>query len=78
MNVKLRTEYSLYELDRAGKRVRRLSGEAYPTSFIGEDGVWRDYEHLFGEIEVGSRPVFQGTKLFDGFRTSIIQEVIPC
>lgn len=34
---------SFYELDLAGRRMRRLEGKGPPTPRMGADGGWRDY-----------------------------------
>jgi hypothetical protein len=49
---------SLYEVDEAGHRIRRLAGERSPTPRQGHDGEWKEYA-LIGEIAVG-RPVLIG------------------
>ena len=45
MTVTFATESgSLYELDPANRRVRRISGERAPTPRQGTDGEWKTYE----------------------------------
>jgi hypothetical protein len=45
---------SVYEVDQAGRRLRRLSGYAAPTANITEDGRWRTFLHV-GPLEHGRR-----------------------
>jgi hypothetical protein len=40
------TQNSTYEIDHAGKRVRRLEGRFTPTPAFGEDEVWREYKDV--------------------------------
>lgn len=47
-----RTESSTYEVDRAGRRIRRVSGKGPPTPRMGEEGEWRRYSDL-SEVRVG-------------------------
>lgn len=37
---------SRYELDEAGRRIRRLAGNAPPTVRQGQDGEWRQYKEI--------------------------------
>lgn len=46
MITKVHTEFSVYELDQAEKRIRRIEGERSPTPNQGTDGSWRAYEQL--------------------------------
>jgi hypothetical protein len=47
---------STYEVDREGKRIRRVSGVNPPTSNQGTDGEWKDYLYLedlpFGSLHI--------------------------
>jgi hypothetical protein len=43
---------SVYEVDEAGHRMRRVTGEEPPTPRQGDDGAWKDYAVL-SEVEVG-------------------------
>lgn len=40
------TAFSKYEIDQAGKRVRRMVGVNAPTDRQGDDGQWRQYHHV--------------------------------
>ena len=49
------TEYSTYEIDLEGRRCRRLDSTHEPTPNQGEDGTWREYEHITPIVpEVGT------------------------
>lgn len=37
---------SIYEVDEANKRIRRLTGKGNPTPRMGLDGEWREYHDL--------------------------------
>jgi hypothetical protein len=41
---------SLYEVDHAQSRVRRISGTHAPTRSQGADGEWRQYHSAFIEL----------------------------
>lgn len=41
-----RTRWSLYEVDLAGRRVIRTTGERKPTARQGNDGEWREYADI--------------------------------
>ncbi len=47
---------SKYEVDREGKRIRRLSGERPPQPRQGADGDWKTYEDI-SPVEVGDQVV---------------------
>lgn len=50
---------SVYEVDLANKRMRRLSGEKDPTPRSGKDGEWKAFEYIFPEkVEVGKSVIF--------------------
>lgn len=55
--IRFQTESgSVYELDTANKRVRRIGGVRAPTPRQGADGGWRAYEYLpAGEPAIGGR-----------------------
>lgn len=40
------TENSTYEIDRDGRRIRRIEGANEPTPRFSEDGLWHDYAEL--------------------------------
>ena len=60
MPVKFWTESgSVYELDVALQRVRRVRGDLQPTPRQGEDGEWRTFDTVFPTpIEVGASVLF--------------------
>jgi hypothetical protein len=46
---------SVYEIDTASKKIRRLNGKGDPTPRIGKDEIWRSFDSIFPEpIVVGS------------------------
>ncbi len=47
------TRNSAYEVDVAGKRIRRLAGKDSPTPRQGEDGAWKDFQRIT-DIEKGA------------------------
>lgn len=50
---------SVYEVDLANKRMRRLSGEKDPTPRSGKDGEWKVFEYIFPEkLEIGKNVIF--------------------
>lgn len=42
----IKTEHSVYEIDKDRCRVRRLTSDHDPTPRQGEDGDWKGYEDL--------------------------------
>lgn len=46
------TRNSIYELDQAHSRIRRLAGKTEPSPRQGPDGEWRTYHHI-SDIAVG-------------------------
>ena len=44
MSTIVRTQNSVYEIDYANSRVRRLEGVRPPTPYQGEDTTWRTYQ----------------------------------
>lgn len=40
---RIRTHYSVYEVDEDNKQVRRVYGENAATEYVGQEGVWRTY-----------------------------------
>lgn len=64
--MKLHTESeSVYELDEARKRIRRLSGNGDPTRRTGQDGAWREYESVKCTASLGTAiygPLFDEIK----------------
>lgn len=47
-----KTLYSIYELDKTNRIIRRLSGTNNPASRQGEDGQWKKYNEI-GELVIG-------------------------
>lgn len=47
-----KTVYSMYELDKTNRIIRRLSGINNPVSRQGEDGQWKKYNEI-GELVIG-------------------------
>jgi hypothetical protein len=49
---------SLYEVDEAQRRCRRLNGIYDPTPRMGKDGEWRTYHSLYPDpIQVGQQVI---------------------
>lgn len=66
---------SKYELDREGRRIRRLSGTHEPTPHQGEDGEWRSYDQIVPEgLPIGS-VVWIFWDFHDSTRTSPVVSV---
>lgn len=64
---------SVYELDDAAKRVRRLTGRAEPTPRQGVDGRWRTYVDRT-ELRAGL-PVVFAWSAHEGTTTSVVRTV---
>jgi hypothetical protein len=46
---------SRYEIDGANHKFRRLNGKKTITSYLGEDGAWRQFAEMYpNPIKVGS------------------------
>lgn len=61
---------SVYEVDTAKKRIRRLNGVKDPTPRQGKDGEWRSYRQLHPDpIKVGS-----GVVILWGEETELLAE----
>jgi hypothetical protein len=79
---------SVYELDEAAKRLRRLSGVRAATARQGADGAWRQYDQLGPDTPVVGLPLFVKWAdesvgpaavpgAYPGTMTSIVIEVNP-
>lgn len=44
---RIRTRFSVYEVDEKNKRYRRLEGQRPPTPRQGADGEWTPYEEYY-------------------------------
>lgn len=44
---------SIYEVDEANKKIRRLSGVNSPTPYVGKDGDWKEYHDLNINVVTG-------------------------
>lgn len=73
---------SLYEIDQASKKIRRLSGFNQATARQGQDGDWKPYDRI-SQLEVGI-PLFvvwevtngQGEVVLKSTATSVVAEII--
>jgi hypothetical protein len=63
---------SVYEVDHAQSRVRRLSGTHDPTNSQGADGEWRQYYSAL--VELGYSAYFQWNK--DDSKATITSPVV--
>lgn len=71
----VRTKNSVYELDRDGKRVRRLFGMNEPTprmQDVDHEG-WRAYEELY-PLTVGGTMIVR-FQSFQGMQTSVVTAI---
>jgi len=67
---------SVYEVDHAKSRVRRISGTHAPTSSQGPDGEWREFHIAF--VELGYPAYFEWIPHSrKGTITSLVKEIQP-
>lgn len=78
MNQIVKTENSVYEINTAECKVRRLVGVNDPTPRQGEDGVWKWYEDLMPSTPELGYPLCIVWSVDDMARctiTSVVREV---
>jgi hypothetical protein len=81
--LQFRTESgSLYQVDLAGRRIRRLAGHHEPTARQGEDGHWRAYVELLpSEPQSGAPLLIVWGRQPDGnvrcTKTSVLSLIVP-
>jgi len=73
---------SVYDVDHAGSRIRRVHGRHGPADTQPQDGIWRSFIGLEGPTAGQSMVVYWATEEAAGaqetnlgFRTTIVSEV---
>lgn len=71
---------SIYEIDFAGERVRRLTGQEEPTARQPKDGEWKSYVHVIPVLmttDGGYGMFFDWTGRGNGTHTSQVDVASP-
>jgi hypothetical protein len=77
--VLIKTQNSIYEIDKKNKKIRRLdvSEEKYETVFTNSNGEWKDYDDI-SSIKIGSPllVIFYDNKKVTRLQTSNLMEIL--